>query len=80
MPHDVTPDGLHLLTGGWGALGVEEIGATVVSWRPGCRERLYTASDALVGAGRMDGLPRRDRRRDRRSSASFPHFFRSHVS
>ena len=48
MPHDVTPDGLHLLTGEWGALGVEEIGATVVSWRPGGRERLYTASDALV--------------------------------
>lgn len=59
MPHDVTPDGLHLLTGGWGALGVEEIGATVVSWRPGCRERLYTASDALVGAERMwhGGIP-----------------------
>ena len=59
MPHDVTPDGLHLLTGEWGALGVEEIGATVVSWRPGGRERLYTASDAVVGAERMwhGGIP-----------------------
>lgn len=59
MSHTPTPEGLHTLSGSWGRLSVHEIGATVASWCPGGRERLFTASDAVFSTEAMwhGGIP-----------------------
>lgn len=59
MGHHITAAGLHLLSGRWGQLCVNEIGGNVASWRPGGRERLYLAGDAVIGTADMwhGGIP-----------------------
>ncbi|AQP47842.1 hypothetical protein BW730_10395 [Tessaracoccus aquimaris] len=54
-----SPDDALFLSGSWGSLSVHPIGATVTSWRPGGREALYTASDAVPGTEAMwhGGIP-----------------------
>lgn len=59
MGHDITPAGLHTLSGAWGELDVHEIGGNVAGWRPGGHERLYRASNAVIGTDDMwhGGIP-----------------------
>jgi len=52
-------EGRTTLAGAWGEVSAHEIGATVTSWRPGGREVLFTASDAVIDTADMwhGGIP-----------------------
>lgn len=54
------PNGeLHRFTGSWGSVEVHELGATVMSWRPGGSERIFVSSAARPASGQMwhGGIP-----------------------
>lgn len=57
--HERLDEGWHRLSGGWGSLEVHELGATVMSWRPLGRERLFMSSAARPREGQMwhGGIP-----------------------